>query len=156
MANNYLQFSEELEIHRGEAPWFQCLLDCLNDEMLTECSHDNFGGGKIDKAFKAIRMWNGWNGYLDFEYEVRDDSVWFYSEESGEPYLVGLVVQQYFKTLIKRGDPIFTLTWASWCDKLRLGEFGGGAMVVTRDHIEIRTDEWMTTYVEKRKKKRGR
>lgn len=156
MANNYLQFSEELTIHRREAPWFRALLDALDDELLTEPTHNTFGGGKIDKAFKAIRAWPAWNGSLDFQYEVRDDSVWFFSEEAGEPYLVGLVVQQYFKIFCKRGNPIFKLTWASFCDKLRLGEFDGGGMIVTRDHIEIRgANEWMDEYLKKKQKRKS-
>lgn len=137
MANHYLQFSEELPIKAAEAAWFEALLDSLSDELLTEPSHDTFGGAKIDKAFKAIRGWEGWQS-LDFQYEIHDGHVWFYAEESGEPYLVGLVVQQYFKTFRDLAvRPVFTLTWASFCDKLRVSEFGGGALIVTRKRIEI-------------------
>ena len=48
---------------------------------------------------------------------------------------VGIVVQAFLKKF--RPDAFFALTYAAWCDKLRVGEFAGGALFVTAMSFEI-------------------
>jgi hypothetical protein len=124
MADNYLQFSERLELATSAEvdwlrrqleedpetgrPWF--LLDIPDPEEADSCG---------------------------FQYEFCDDPddlhLWIYAEESGTVEHVAHLVQKFLKWF--RPDQCWSLTYATTCSKLRLGEFGGGAIFVTADAI---------------------
>ena len=67
--------------------------------------------------------------------------MWLYAEESGNPLAVAQFVQAFLKRF--RPEESFALTYAYFCDKPRLGEFGGGAIVVTTKSINsFDAHEW--------------
>lgn len=78
-----------------------------------------------------------------------DRSVWITdSGGCGDLMAAVLVVQAFFKAF--NDARTFTLTWAETCSRPRIGEFGGGAVVVTRDKIDMwRAHDWVCDKIEK-------
>lgn len=135
MANNYLQFSEVLEgLTEEEADWIVAVATAA-------CDPEQRSSSPV-----AEELWGDEDCYFSFRKEPSEDTenpifethpfrVWFYSEESDDPHNVARLVQAFFKRFRAGQKCYFTLSWADWCDKLRIGEFGGGALVVTEDFI---------------------
>jgi hypothetical protein len=107
MANNYLQFSETLNLGSSK---------------------------KVDQALKEYDEWAEklFDGDEDVGFEMgRSDEagyVWLSAEEGGDvEQAVGFV-----KKLAEKFDleGLWSLTWAEWCSQPRVGEFGGGAVVL--------------------------
>ena len=120
MANNYMQFStcfpladenqakEAMEIARKVAIDYLVANEGEEKEDFTDNTTD-FNGTSV---------------------ELDGKDLWIYGEEYGNPDLVESVVkalQEHFKI-----DEPFYLSWAFTCSKMRLDEFGGGAMCVRR------------------------
>lgn len=133
MANNYLQFSythslktqEECdwvaELTNGLAtyspdikPWVKDLAKLVGDKA------DWFDD---DNPF----------GYIKFLKEEKE--IWLVSkdDDNSEPYAAGLVLSAFLKQFYP--NEIAGFEWASWCSKPRVGEFGGGAVVVTSTEV---------------------
>jgi hypothetical protein len=130
MADNYLQFSERLDLATSkEVDWLrgqleeepetgrpQFLLDYPDPEEADSCG---------------------------FEYEFCEDPgdlhLWIYTEESGTVEHVAHLVQKFLKRF--QPDQCWSLTYATTCSKPRAGEFGGGAVFVTADAIR-----WQDAY----------
>ncbi len=119
MANNYLQFSEVInKVTPEEAAWAKSRL-----EEMTGKYFDDDGE-------------NGW--YFQWAvHEAHDPEegphIWLYSEEGAEPEHVAAFVQEFLQKF--RPDGCFSLTWAAFCDKLRVGEFTGGGIFVTAKKV---------------------
>jgi hypothetical protein len=125
MADNYLQFSECLDaLTREEAEWLheqlaenpdrgcpRFLLD-LSDREADDC----------DCGFQ-----------YDFQELPQDRCLWLSAEERGDVQRVAHFVQKFLRRF--RPDQCWSLTYATTCSTLRLGEFGGGAVFVTPDEI---------------------
>ena len=140
MANNYLLFSEMLDLKsKEEFEWVKQEIKGLREE------HD-----KND------------NPMLDFEYALEESEtepkkygLWVYTEEAGEPEKVGVLVQRYLNRFCP--DEIFTLTWAATCSKPRIGEFSGGGMVVTAKRIYFsEASDWTAKKVKEIEKRTKR
>jgi hypothetical protein len=118
VANIYLQFSEVINnLTEQEAEWAKNRLT----EMTNKFS-DSYGE-------------EGW----DFEWEIKksldgETYVWMYSEESSSPEHVVSFAQEFLKRF--RPDGSFAITWASFCDKPRVGEFDGGGAFVTANSVD--------------------
>lgn len=124
MANNYTQFSCLLSVtNPAERQWWRHLLDTAEEE--TGLLGDLVG-----------------DDHVGFDAELTEDGVWFYSEESGCPEHVAAAVQAFFSRF--RLDGQFGFEWAEWCDKPRLGEFGGGGCYVTTGEVRwLNTAGWL-------------
>lgn len=119
MANNYCQFSTAIEyITAEEQEWAEAELTRLAD-----LNEDN-------------------DGNLEFGHEFDvDDHVSLYlnsGNESGNPSAVVNFVQSFIRKF--RPSYVFSMEWAETCSKLRVGEFGGGAVIVTAKKVK-----WMAT-----------
>jgi hypothetical protein len=68
-----------------------------------------------------------------FDYSTEHDRFWVYTEESAYIEHVAIVVQAFIKKF--RPKFVFKLTWCESCDKPRIGEFGGGWLVVSKDEV---------------------
>ena len=82
-------------------------------------------------------------GRYDFQCEFEDypdwgRHLWLYAEEFGEPNEVAWLVKKFLKQF--RPDQCWSLTWATTCSKLRIGEFSGGAFFVTAEEIKRQDD----------------
>jgi len=149
MANNYLQFSEMIEnLTPDEKEWVQMTLFHELGEV---------GNEKADEAFlDALGLgtptgMDDPEGWPDFNWDIVDrDGVhlWIYAEESGDIDHVGAFVRSFLAKF--RPKEVFKLTWSETCSKLRVGEFGGGALFVTAEEYDcLQTWLW---FKEKQKK----
>jgi len=170
MANSYLQFSEYLTgLTRKEAVWIDELCICiaaLAERDYSTAGHhfDEGGNPETDIGRKARVIMESFDDSIQWEMkkpESADDtySLWFYAEESANPELVGEVVHQFFKEFCKTAEEpnVFTLTWATFCDKLRTGEFGGGGMVVTIEGVKTwGSHDWVEEQLTPKKGKKAK
>lgn len=137
MADNFLQFSLLVPLKtKAELRWCAKTLAALTRL---------FDNGEVDKKrTRAIgplgrRVINERWEYLDFQFSIeptRDDAegicaLWIYAEEAGEPEHFAAVLEAFLKKFRPTG--ILTFSWATTCSKMRVGEFSGGAAVVTGD-----------------------
>jgi hypothetical protein len=130
MANNYLQFSE--------------VINDLSDEEI-KFFHERFSWEPPDELPEEFE-WPGWFdadcGSVNYDYDLdrKSRSIHFYAEEFGNVDTLCVLVKEFI--LKFRPDFIFSITYAETCSKMRVGEFGGGALVVSKHGID-----WINTYV---------
>jgi hypothetical protein len=159
MANNYLQFSEQIEsITPQQKKW-------ITDYLRNPEDDPNYAqaDGKIDWDAWAIDHRgvdaDDWPGF-DYSFDDKDNTLWLHGDEYGNIDHLQIFIQAYFKKFRPKG--LFKLTYAETCSKPRLGEFGGGALVVTADQaIWWGAHAWVSEQLAKlcgknRAKKRGK
>lgn len=141
MANNYLQYSEVLaDLTKEEAEWVATLSSFGNDRD-DEDHFNEDGTGKTELGKLAEELWGDQDVYISCEMESPVEgkcSVWFYSEEGNDPYAAAQVVQEFIRKFRKGQGFTWTLQWAEFCSKLRLNEFGGGALAVGEHAIKCK------------------
>lgn len=145
MANNYTQFSEQIEnLTLIEVAW------CKDTLRAIENASDD---GEQALTFLGFPAWCD-NGV---DIEIIDDqfpALWIYSEEGGNIEAAVEFIQAFFTQF--RPDDYLTIEWAETCSKPRLGEFGGGAVVITRANVSwLFTSEWVANQVQELKQERG-
>ena len=125
MADSYTEFSEIIEnLTIEEASWLDHQLSTAPDAdcpiFLKDCP-DRYPGDS-DCGF----------GY---SFEEHDGRCWLWigSSEGCNVDYVAHLVQKFLKQF--RPGQCWSLTYAVTCSKLRVGEFGGGAVFVTADEI---------------------
>ena len=150
MANNYTQFSEVIDgITPEECKWIELILsevDGLMDleDVVGRASKegqkllgliDTLGVGECD-------IENSWPG---FGWEIkpiteRNDKdrkgpqyLWIYSEEAGDVDHVRFFIQAFLRKF--RPTEVFKMTWADTCSRLRVGEFSGGGLAISKDDV---------------------
>lgn len=129
MANNYLQFSESLEIPSAEAEvWIRSQLDTSG---LGDNPPQTYEWQRDESSLEEES--NGFSWMVEVDPEG-NRSLWIYADEWGNPGDVASFVQAF----LRRFSPldVWTLTYSTTCSKPRVGEFSGGAIVVTADAIE--------------------
>lgn len=117
MANNYTSFSFQVKCPSEEAA--NTLEDLLAKAMESE---------------DADRDW------LCLEHaEAEGDTVWIAEEEGTDLEYLADVLQDY----LQHNDPEGSIgfSWAEACSKLRVDEFGGGAVFITHDN-----QVWLNSY----------
>ena len=71
--------------------------------------------------------------FLGFSWSIEKDdgrtSLWIYAEESGDVEQVAYLAQLFLKRFAP--DGWWTLTWANTCSRMQVGQFSGGAVLVT-------------------------
>jgi hypothetical protein len=152
VADSYTQFSEMLKVKKEkERAWFRLMLRA-GDKTVSDHWLDN------EPMTEAAKVWEKILGKendesAEFHWEIEDEGVWFYADCCGNCEHAAKLVQRFFQDMRPKGNDIFTLTWAGTCSKPRLGQFGGGACVVTKKKIY-----WMNTWdwVEQQVKKLGK
>ena len=126
MANNYTIFSEMLLISgKEEREWLERLIEQL----------ENGDEEGPDAAFVKEYSNNFHGNYLGFDAKFEDEGLWIYTEESGNVDAVAAFVQYFLERF--HPDKYWTLTWACTCSKPRVGEFDGGAILVTAKDIKF-------------------
>jgi hypothetical protein len=119
MANNYQQFSEIVaHLTPAECEWFET-------ELLKE-----------DECEEGPAC--AWSINNDTESKTH---LWVHADECGDIERVCNTVQAFIKKF--RPDHVFTLQWADYCSKPRVGEFGGGYAIVTIDDVVIESTWWL-------------
>jgi hypothetical protein len=147
MANHYLQFSEAItHLSIAERDWLQAQLETVyvfgdKEYAEHEVPQELLTG---DATWCGCRAFRGMpdveiDDDVGFEYELLEDEelgrhLWVYADEDGDPDRVAHLVQKFLRQF--RPQESWSLTYATTCSKLRLGEFAGGARFVTADGIE--------------------
>jgi hypothetical protein len=150
MSDYYMQFSTAIEVTDEEKAWLE--------EYLGPCPNDVLDG-KGDT--KAINRWLDTKGarktydetdeepefWPHFEYRLRDNVWWLYSEENSNLDFVELAVRMFLKKW--RPDQCVTIDAAHLCSKLLADAFGGTAMFITaEDTTYCHTGQWLEAQVE--------
>ena len=155
MANNYVQFCEELSLKSAEErAWFDHATREVGDEIYGLDSDAEDGAEKERSAeeeetaaaeeqarYAKILKEEPWREDDDYElccnFVVRmpldGSSALFDCDESGDPEAVAVLIHAFFKKF--RPDGYFEIGWATTCSKSRPGEFGGGTYVVTAQEM---------------------
>jgi hypothetical protein len=139
MANNYTQFSEQIDnVTPEQAEWIEKILGFDFDDARFEgeeqarAAFADLVGVKVEELPEELDG-DWWPG---FEWSTRGaecGSLWLYCEEGYQEDNLVFFVQSYIRRW--RPDLIFTLSGACTCSKLRLNEFGGIWLVITKDDV---------------------
>ena len=108
MANNYLEYSALLNVPSAKIGKASEIVD---REVAKLEGEDEFG-------------------YCGTLASVKNDGVWFYTEESGNTDHVEAIARALVEEL--ELDEPFVCAWAYTCSKPRINEFGGGALLIRR------------------------
>jgi len=132
LADSYLQFSELIwNLNNDEERWCNEYLKKLESLAGEEDEEMDALYGDVEYA-------------PDFRWEVRDDEgryLWIYSDDYGNIEHVEKFVQAFLRRW--RPDDCWMMSWSASCSKPRIGEFGGGALFITKDHAHyINAGEW--------------
>lgn len=153
MADNYTQFSEALVVkNKKELAWWRLILRA-GDKSVSDHWLDNEPMTEAAKLWVPILGSENDNGY-EFLWKIDEDgsqyNLWFHSDEYGNAEHVAGIVQAFFKYMRPKGRDIFTLTWADTCSSSRVGQFGGGALVVTKKRVcWLNTWDWVSQRVKR-------
>lgn len=137
MANNYCQASAQIDCltKKEHLWWTQVLADC--EEALEQTTE----GEEAQKRLLALGATPSAIEY-GHDFELDEKSIWFKGEEAINIDLCVELVQTFLQKF--RPNYCFAITWADFCSKLRLNEFGGGAAFVTAKGYKCMTTyEWV-------------
>ena len=122
MANNYTAFSFQVKCpSKGAA---NTLEDSLASAM------DSYERERLGDEDRCLNLEHA---------EAEDDTVWIASEEGTDLEFLADVLQDYLRHNDHEGSIGFS--WAETCSKLRVDEFGGGAVFITHDN-----QVWLNSY----------
>lgn len=123
MANNYHQWSETLgPLTQEEHDWI----------------HERLADPDEDAPWYDLDA-----GGLGFDYSLEATVLHVYAEDVGNLETLGLFVQAFLAKF--RPKDVWSISWANTCNKMRAGEFGGGAMVVSAKNIRFLGDYQAST-----------
>ncbi len=161
MADNFVQFSEVIsDLTEEEAAWLSDQLDTVavidGEPYSVDDTAAQLPAGKtLDQATWrgprflleeqsgcADRLATEADELLGFAFDFSDcepgndgeRELWLYSDEHGDLNQVTQFVQKFLRRF--RPDQSWTLTYAETCSKPRIGEFGGGAVVVRANAVD--------------------
>lgn len=140
MADNYLQYSVEVTgLTDEEIAWFQ---QALTWDLSEEQEKAEAQGADPDTVTPP-GWWDDYGGSCGTSYELdkKGREILLYAEESGN---VGGAAELLFTFVTTyRPDAIYVIEWAETCSRMRPGQFGGGACVVSREGILMHgAGEW--------------
>lgn len=137
MADNYLQYSVEVTgLTDEEIAWFQ---QALTWDLSEEQEKAKAQGADPDTVTPP-GWWEEDAECVGLSYELDQvrREVLLYAVENGN---AGCAAELLFAFVTEfRPAAIYTIEWAETCSRMRPGEFGGGACVISREGIE-----WMAT-----------
>jgi len=146
MADNYLQFSETLnDLTIEEAAWLRRQLEpiAVIDGKEYADDDDAVANRETEPSYRGLRFLQDYDDPNDdadlqgFEIVFQEDEgasyAWLSAEAYGDPGRVAHLLQKFLKQF--RPRQCWSLTYATMCSKLRVGEFAGGAVFVTADEI---------------------
>jgi hypothetical protein len=150
MADSFLQFSETLNnITTAESLWLQHQLEPIAVIDETEYAEDAVPDSTIEPSFRGLRFLRDYEDLDDdtdlkgFDIAFQEDGeqvyAWLFADAYGDVGRLAHLIRKFLKQF--RRDQCWSLTYANTCSKLRVGEFGGGAVLVTADEIR-----WQSGY----------
>jgi hypothetical protein len=126
-----------LKMTAANEPWTETVYGLIND--------DEFQGWLLSFLDSDRNTGAG----LDFELDIHTDpelspvGVDLYCEESGNMENAAMVTHFLIKAGVTvKAHELIEFCW--YCDRLRVGEFGGSAVLVTSEYVRFRpgADEW--------------
>ena len=149
MAENYLQFSEVIPgLGVDEETWLKDQLQSISVRGEEEIPINDLDSRAVEGAdWYGPRFLRDYDDFdfesdtLGFEFRFHQDDepngwgrhLWMYADEHGDPNHVAWLVRKFLKRF--RPERCWSLSYATTCSKLRVGEFSGGAMFVTADEV---------------------
>jgi len=135
MANNYLQFSEVIQLKsEAEKEWVEWYLGIIPGSDESDAFEKLSDQSEYERQLERYNLQTD-DLSLNFQWNTGEENdLWIYADESGDVDNVALFVQDYLRKFAP--DESFGITYASTCSKMRVGEFGGGAAFVTSDEID--------------------
>ena len=128
MANNFTKFSFRLETTTEQRDWIKA----VHQQTMHPKGPENMPESVYGEA--AALMRNDYNPesikVTDYPSSTQATDTHIYADTSGDiEYTADLV-----NSVLSHFDlpAIVTFTWASTCDKMRVDEFGGGAVAVSK------------------------
>lgn len=159
MANNYTQFAGIItHLTADEERW---LRHALRDATPSITGDDgDYDEDKI-QALLAAEPWRDENDSdcpPDFAFEFGDDKeggsyLHIYAEENGSSWAAAQLAHAFLKQF--RPTAIWSMNWATTCDKMRVDNFGGGAVVATAKEVRARSSYAWVERMEKHFKRTG-
>lgn len=156
VANNYTQWCIGIEFaSQEEKQWFMKTVDKMREysdifsanldkqenpedyEQMEKLKEDL---GIVAQTFDEMREFVS----FDVSYASKDgkEIAYLESEEAADPAEVEYLLQAYLQKF--HPTEMISLSWASWCDKSRVNEFGGGGVLITADGIHhMNSWEWL-------------
>lgn len=140
MANYYTLFSEEfVGLSADEAHWFEKFLGTKPMNIDPENPRDGYEREWLQMLTEG--QVNPEEFMVDAQVQKNEDgtfSLWVYSEESNDPYHAAILIQRFLRTwrYHDHNDDEFFISWAETCSKPRVGQFGGGLILVTKQDIK--------------------
>ena len=135
MANNYSQFSEQIDDLPPEAEkWAHKILEMRLEDVEDEEAALAFLKDELGDV-DDLEYWPNFGWMIESNLKDSGDthSIWLYSDEGCDFNHVMSFVQALIRKFMP--DYIFSLTNSDTCSKLRIGEFGGGWMVISKDQV---------------------
>jgi hypothetical protein len=140
MADYYTEFSETIEYSSDEERDFLMMgfdgIEALSQKLIASAMADGTHKTDHDYFEQARKFYNAEFGedaasYADdwvVTYKDEGDHLWLHSEESTVIDMVAYVIAAFQKKF--KCELAWQMSWSAGCSKPRIGEFGGGAVVV--------------------------
>jgi len=152
MADSFTQFSEVLrDLTQEQSDWLKAELrgppfpnymtDRNEQEALAKRWFNERGITDLDGCASFVELFEFWPGFeFAFQKTVNGGTeAWLYADESANLDHLANIIQRFLQRF--RPDACFGLSWAGTCSRLRVGEFGGGALFITARRVT-----WMSTW----------
>jgi hypothetical protein len=135
MAKNNYSYCEKLELKsKDEFEWIKAICYIANStfsDSYEEPDWDDDGNPKTPEAKEFKKLWP--EGFEQgFDYTLKEGVIYFNGDEGGLD-TVCAIVQEFLKKFYKGKGTKWSITYASHCSCHRVGEFGGGAVIVTEN-----------------------
>ena len=136
MSNNYSQFSEVIDnITDKERAWLDKMpTGDFHDDIVLEDVQEFFDMGKDGLAVYGVDggVYSRFPEFeMDFEEHDGNRQWWLHGDDNFNSDHVLLVVQTFLAKF--RPKEVFKMTWCEYCDKPRIGEFGGAWLAISAD-----------------------
>jgi len=125
MANNYVSFSFQVRCPSEEAA------KSLEDSLVNAMDSGDEEANEMER--RELTLEHG---------DAEGDTVWIADEEGCDLEFLADVLQDY----LQHNDPAGSIgfSWAETCSKLRVDEFGGGAVYITHDdQVWLNSSHWL-------------
>lgn len=152
MADFYTYFSFTVQFPEATRVWALQLHQLMRNLSVGRNPEDLAGKYPPEMMSVAKDFLSKTENNVGFDMEEEAPELWFVSSESGVPSSAADFVQILMRKF-EIDEPIH-FEWSDDCSDSRVNAFGGGAMFITRDNIEMLTtrdwvNEKMSTFLKK-------
>ena len=144
MADYYTQFSFRVSVPGRQIAWLERLHETCLDlaengddaELWRRPTLDAEESRLISAATYVLARCDGYGYGNRIYFQSETDGSWIiYADEQGDPLCMGRMLQEMLCRF--ESDACITFTYAKTCSKPRVGAFGGGAVLVTKNIAQV-------------------